>query len=135
MGERLAQCMYNNQKDDELSAIEKRFKDLNNALAECINDYGLVNFVMFAINDLNSMKNVCRIVDKGNGYDLMGQYYEQMEMEQKILRQRMDEMEQDEKEKMEQGDELNDNIDNDHEHEHNVFGLGNPLLPKATHLK
>ena len=127
----LVRGMYNNKKDSELLDIEKKFKHLNNALAECINDYGLVNFVMFAINDLNSMKNVCKVVDRGNGYDLMGQYYEQIEMEQKIWNQRRNEMEQDEKESYQNGNDADAQI-YDAEHEHNVFGLGNPLLPKVN---
>ena len=99
--------------DDNLSEMEKKFKRLNQEFAACINDYGLVSFVKFSINDLNSMKNVCKLVDRSNGYDLMGEYYKQIEMEQKIINQRVHEQQH-------QQQDVNQNED--------VFSLNNPLL-------
>eukprot|EP01083_Nonionella_stella_P027042 74370_1 len=123
--ERLSQSMYGNKPEDELLEIEKKFKHLNNELAQCINDYGLVSFVKFSITDLNSMKDVCKLVDKSNGYDLMGEYYKQMEMEQKILMARLSEMDTENDEEMKTQQMQTEEEEDDVTH---IFGVDNPLL-------
>ncbi|XP_046895376.1 GPN-loop GTPase 2 [Hypomesus transpacificus] len=46
----------------------KKFHHLNEKLAEVIQDYGLVSFVPFSVQDRESMTRVLRTVDKANGY-------------------------------------------------------------------
>uniref|UniRef100_A0A3P9NTX9 GPN-loop GTPase 2 n=1 Tax=Poecilia reticulata TaxID=8081 RepID=A0A3P9NTX9_POERE len=46
----------------------KKFRHLNEKLAEVIQDYGLVSFVPLNVQDKDSMIQVLRAVDKANGY-------------------------------------------------------------------
>ncbi|KAG7242221.1 hypothetical protein INR49_024267 [Caranx melampygus] len=46
----------------------KKFRHLNEKLAEVIQDYGLVSFVPLNVQDKESMIQVLRAVDKANGY-------------------------------------------------------------------
>ncbi|XP_061807651.1 GPN-loop GTPase 2 isoform X1 [Nerophis lumbriciformis] len=46
----------------------KKFRHLNEKLAEVIEDYSLVSFVSLNVQDKDSMMQVLRAVDKANGY-------------------------------------------------------------------
>ncbi|CAG8435841.1 5997_t:CDS:2 [Ambispora gerdemannii] len=46
----------------------KRYKDLNKALCELIEDFGLVGFQTLCIQDKKSVWNLIQAIDKANGY-------------------------------------------------------------------
>lgn len=55
---------------DELKEDEdfKRYKKLNAALVDIVQDYSLVSFVPLIVQDKESMLRVMQVVDKANGY-------------------------------------------------------------------
>ncbi|XP_065209871.1 GPN-loop GTPase 2 isoform X2 [Planococcus citri] len=52
----------------EQDAITSKHKKLNQALASCIEAYGLVHFTPLNVFDSNSLSNVLNMADKANGY-------------------------------------------------------------------
>ncbi|OZJ03045.1 hypothetical protein BZG36_03710 [Bifiguratus adelaidae] len=58
---------YLQQQLDE-DPINKRYKQLNKALCELIEDFSLVGFYTLAVEDKKSMMNVLQVIDKAGGY-------------------------------------------------------------------
>ncbi|CAL8468515.1 g8055 [Coccomyxa elongata] len=53
-------------------AFGRRYRKLSGALAEVIEDYGLVNYTPLAIEDKDSVQRVLALVDKATGYVFAG---------------------------------------------------------------
>lgn len=131
--ERLSDAIYGDRKEDDLLPIEKRFKKLNEEIAWLVNNYGLMSFVKLSVADVKMIADVCRTVDKSNGYDLCAEYYNQIQMEDKIMSARRAEREQEEEL---QGDQMD--VDNDNENERDnevIYGLRNPLYQNTAFRK
>lgn len=54
-------------------AFGRRYRKLSAGLGELIEDYGLVNYTLLAIEDKDSVARVLALVDKATGYVFMGQ--------------------------------------------------------------
>lgn len=53
---------------DKNGPTSEKFKGLNEALCELIEDFGLVSFAALSVNDKDSMAKLIKIVDRANGY-------------------------------------------------------------------
>jgi len=49
-------------------SLDKKYKKLNKALCEIIEDYALVAFSTLNIQDKESVNNLVKLIDKSNGY-------------------------------------------------------------------
>jgi hypothetical protein len=46
----------------------KRYKELNSAICDLVQDFGLVGFLTLCVEDKDSMLHLTRAIDKANGY-------------------------------------------------------------------
>ena len=53
---------------DKHGETSEKFKRLNEALCELIEDFALVSFCTVCVNDKNSMAKLIKVIDRANGY-------------------------------------------------------------------
>lgn len=53
---------------DKNGPTSDKFKGLNEALCELIEDFGLVSFCALSVNDKDSMAKLIKVIDRANGY-------------------------------------------------------------------
>ena len=56
----------------ESPAINAKFEGLNNAIAELVEDFGLVSFETLAVEDKRSMMTLLQAIDRAGGYAFGG---------------------------------------------------------------
>lgn len=67
------------------TVIDDRLQAMGEKIAECVSDFGLVSFLKFSIFNFAMICEVCQVIDKSNGYDLIAEYFTQMKMKQKFI--------------------------------------------------
>jgi hypothetical protein len=65
--------------------MNKKFKDLNEKIAEFISEFALVNFTLLDLSNIEHLNRASYLIDKSNGYIYMKELVENENLDSQIL--------------------------------------------------